>query len=125
MKTKNGAVRSVLGGTLLAACLLLMGWMAAGEFRPAERTRYEARMKTAVDVGPIERQGGEVNVNRADEAALTALPGIGPVLAEAIVAEREAHGTFFYPEDLLAVKGIGQSKLAAMRELLNLKEDAP
>jgi len=125
MKVKNGAARGILGGILLAAALLLLGWMAMTALRPAEMARYETEMKAAVDAAPIELQSGEVSVNQADEAALIELPGIGPVLAEAIVKEREAHGTFFYPEDLLAVKGIGQGRLDAIRKLLDLKEDAP
>ncbi len=125
MKKKMDAVRSVLGGAFLAAGLLLLVWLAVTQLRPAERTRYETERKTAVDAAPIALQSGEVNVNRADEAALMELPGIGPVLAEAIVKEREAHGTFFYPEDLMAVKGIGQSRLDAIRELLDLEEEAP
>lgn len=125
MKTKSGAVRSVLGGTLLAAGLLLLGRMAIAQFRPAEMARYKTEPKAAVDASPIVLQSGEVKVNQADETVLTALPGIGPVLAEAIVKEREAHGRFFYPEDLLAVKGIGQGRLDAIRELLDLKEGVP
>jgi len=125
MKTRNGAVRSVLGGILLAAGLLLLAWMTVTQLRPAEMARYKTETKAAVNAAPIALQTGEVKVNLADEAALTELPGIGPVLAESIVKEREEHGRFFYPEDLLAVKGIGQSKLTAMRELLDLEEGPP
>lgn len=59
---------------------------------------------------------GRVRVNTADAAALEMLPGVGPVLAERIVAHREANGPFTVVEDLLDVPGIGESKLAAMRE---------
>ena len=61
-----------------------------------------------------------VDVNHADEAALCALPGVGPVLAGRIVAEREQNGAFYYPEDLLRVSGIGAKKLEQMRNLLLL-----
>jgi competence protein ComEA len=57
-----------------------------------------------------------VRVNTADAAALEGLPGVGPVLAERIVAYREAHGPFGMIEDLLEVPGIGESKLAALRD---------
>ena len=39
-------------------------------------------------------------------------------MAERIIAEREAHGDYYYPEDLLAVKGIGAKTLQRMRPLL-------
>ena len=45
-----------------------------------------------------------------------ALPGVGPVLAERIVAYRDENGPFESTEDLLDVPGIGESKLEAMRE---------
>jgi competence ComEA-like helix-hairpin-helix protein len=48
-----------------------------------------------------------VSLNTATEAALEQLPGIGPALARAIVAERAAHGPFRNAADLARVKGIG------------------
>lgn len=53
-----------------------------------------------------------VPLNTADAAALEQLPGIGPTLAEAIVAYRDEHGPFAAVEDLLDVPGIGPAKLA-------------
>src|SRR5688572_160217 len=44
-------------------------------------------------VGPA-AAGQLVNVNTATPAELEVLPGVGPVLAEAIVAYREEHGPF-------------------------------
>lgn len=59
-----------------------------------------------------------IRVNTADAEALDGLPGVGPVLAGRIVAHREAHGPFTTVEDLLDVPGIGESKLAAIREVV-------
>jgi competence protein ComEA len=66
--------------------------------------------------GVVVASDGRVRVNTADAAALEGLPGVGPVLAERIVAYREAHGPFGVIEDLLEVPGIGESKLAALRD---------
>lgn len=52
---------------------------------------------------------GPVNLNRADARMLEDLPGIGPVLAERIVADREAHGPFGSVQDLVRVSGVGDS----------------
>lgn len=57
-------------------------------------------------------------VNQGDAAALDALPGVGPTIAVRIIEYREVHGNFVYPEDLLGVKGIGQTKMTAIVELL-------
>jgi competence protein ComEA len=62
--------------------------------------------------------GGLISLNRADAAALEALPGVGPVLAGRIVAHREDNGPFQVVEDLLDVSGIGEAKLASIRDLV-------
>ena len=67
---------------------------------------------------------GPVAVNDADADGLQLLPGIGETLAQAILAERAAHGPFFYPEDLLAARGIGQKRLDALRDWLDLSPAA-
>ena len=63
---------------------------------------------------------GSVKVNMATEAELQTLHGIGPALSAAIVAERDANGPFFFPEDLINVKGIGVAKAAKIREALDM-----
>ena len=59
-----------------------------------------------------------VRLNQADVAALDTLPGVGPATAQRIIAWRDEHGPFGTVEDLLDVPGIGESKLGAMRELI-------
>ena len=63
-----------------------------------------------------EGEDGLIPINQAEASALEDLPGVGPVLAERIVAHREANGPFETVEDLLEVPGIGEAKLAAMRD---------
>lgn len=57
-----------------------------------------------------------VDINGATSGELEALPGVGPVLASRIVAYRDANGPFATVEDLLDVPGIGEAKLAGMRD---------
>ena len=61
---------------------------------------------------------GLVSINLADAGELETLPGVGPVLAERIVTHRESQGRFDTVEDLLDVPGIGEAKLAALRDLI-------
>jgi len=61
---------------------------------------------------------GRVRINLAGIDELETLPGVGPVLAQRIVAYREEHGPFTVVEDLLDVSGIGEAKLAALREVV-------
>jgi competence protein ComEA len=64
-----------------------------------------------------------LNINTANAEALQALPGIGPLLADRIVADREAHGPFRTPEDLLRVPGIGPKRWERIRPLVRLAEE--
>jgi competence protein ComEA len=58
---------------------------------------------------------GIVDINSATLADLDALPGVGPSTAQAIIDYRIANGPYVSVDDLLNVRGIGPSKLAAMR----------
>lgn len=51
-----------------------------------------------------------IPINKASADDLCALNGVGPKLAEKIIAFREAHGPFKKPEDLQKVPGIGKKK---------------
>ena len=64
----------------------------------------------------------QVNINTASADMLAeTLKGIGPAKAEAIVAWRKANGPFKQIEDLLNVKGIGESTLKKNAPYLRLK----
>ncbi len=59
-----------------------------------------------------------IDLNTADQAALDTLPRIGPALAQRIIEWREQNGRFTSVEDLLAVPGIGDKMLEALRDLV-------
>jgi competence protein ComEA len=61
-----------------------------------------------------------VNLNTATQAELETLPGVGPSIAGAIIAERDARGGFGTPRDLLDVRGIGESRLAQLEPLVTV-----
>lgn len=69
----------------------------------------------AVHASPGDRDGRKVSLNTATEAELAELPGIGPVRARAIVADRRANGRYRSLEELARVPGIGPATLAALR----------
>jgi competence protein ComEA len=62
--------------------------------------------------------GAPVDLNTADAQLLDSLPGVGPSTAQAIIAHREEHGPFGSVEELLDVRGIGEAKLDALRDLV-------
>ncbi|QGQ19001.1 ComEA family DNA-binding protein [Cellulomonas sp. JZ18] len=60
-----------------------------------------------------------VDLNTADAAALDALPGVGPVLAQRIL-ERRARGPFTSVDELDDVSGIGPAVLERLRPLVRV-----
>jgi len=90
---------------LILACLLAAGPLG---LRAVGRTRGVGRV-IPVDPERLERVRERIDPNTASVASLRRLPGIGPVIAQAIVAYRKAHGPapFRRPEDLQRVPGIG------------------
>ncbi len=75
---------------------------------------------TPAETVPEETVSFPVNINTADEDALTALPGIGPVLAERILAYRAQNGPFRAIEEITNVEGIGEKKAEAILELITV-----
>lgn len=63
---------------------------------------------------------GPIDINTADATQLETLPGVGPATAAAIIDHRERHGPFASVEGLLDVRGIGEAKLAALRDLVRV-----
>lgn len=65
---------------------------------------------------------GKININTADAPALAAnLNGVGESRAQDIVRHRETYGPFASAEELMEVKGIGQSTLDKNRDLITLE----
>lgn len=105
----------------------LSGWLYRGRLgRPITvetqhiLTQDGATEKTAL---PSPAAAGEkINVNEATAEELTAIPGIGEKLAQAIVTEREKSGPYLYPEDLLRVSGIGEESLQRLLDYITVGE---
>ena len=64
----------------------------------------------------------KISLNRADTWLLEALPGIGPSKAQAIVDYRNKNGPFRRIEDLLKVRGISESTLDKIRNLITVED---
>ena len=64
---------------------------------------------------------GLVNINTAEAAALCTLPGIGESKAKAIIAYREANGSFESTEDIMKVSGIKENAYDKIKDLITVK----
>ncbi|MDE2875275.1 MAG: ComEA family DNA-binding protein [Gemmatimonadota bacterium] len=89
------------------------------------------RRAVAARAGPVAGEGGKVDgaaipgtlvdPNRATAEELRALPGIGPVMAERIVAFRQQRGRFRKLEELMEVKGVGARTFARLKPLMTIR----
>lgn len=123
MDEESRQTRFLIGMALLVCLLVVLGsqrsapvqiisidnvshvpWEA--EYSSAPSSSYESNAGSAA---------GQININTATVQELEALPGVGEVLAQRIVAYRTAHGPFRSAEELLQVEGIGEKKLSSMR----------
>lgn len=68
----------------------------------------------ATETVTARRPDGRLDLNLADAADLDELPGVGPVLAERILAHRTAMGRFTSVDELRDVKGIGEATFAEL-----------
>jgi competence protein ComEA len=63
---------------------------------------------------------GPVDLNSATAEQLDTLPGVGPSTAAAIIEHRDSAGPFRSVDALLDVRGIGEAKLEALRDLVTV-----
>lgn len=86
------------------------------------------RRAPALPAGAVAPAGGDpaaapgvpVNLNTATIEQLDELPGVGPATAQKILDYRRANGGFGSVEDLGQVPGIGDKRLATLRELVRV-----
>jgi competence protein ComEA len=73
-----------------------------------------------VPVGDPAGAAGPIDLNTATVAELDTLPGVGPVLAQRILDWRTQHGTFASVDQLSDVPGIGDARMAQLRDLVRV-----
>ena len=92
---------------------------AAGEVAPAASASgagAPAESGTAAGSAP----GQPLNLNTATLEQLDTLDGVGPATAQKILDYRTEHGGFGNVDELDQIPGIGEKRLAAMRERLRV-----
>ena len=66
-----------------------------------------------------------IDLNVANVKELQQLPGVGQVTAQRIIDMRQKSGRFRRVEDLLAIRGISQKKLDALRPYVAVSPTLP
>ncbi|MCS6817525.1 MAG: helix-hairpin-helix domain-containing protein [Blastocatellia bacterium] len=102
-----------------ALVLLLALALAISRFRSWREERAISQRSALIE---SQCAPGKVNVNRATQKELEAVPGIGPVLAQEIIRYRERHGPFRRLEELLILRGVSTRKLRALSAALCVED---
>ncbi len=71
-------------------------------------------------VTTVTTTGNAIDINTAGAAQLDGLPGIGPVLAERIIAYRDENGPYQTVDELEAVEGISLTMVEELRPLVTV-----
>jgi competence ComEA-like helix-hairpin-helix protein len=110
---------------VLALCFVLatVGVSAFGDRGSTGRLEAAAPLPSVSPGAESPWEDGRLRLNAAGAADLDELPGIGPVLAERIVALREERGGFSDPSELLDVEGIGTATLEKISPYLIVEDD--
>jgi competence protein ComEA len=92
----------------------------AAEAKPAKEMKAEKATKSAEKATKSAMKlapGQKVNINAATKEQLDALPGIGPVKAQAIIDGRPYKKT----EDIMKVKGIKQGEFNKIKDVITVE----
>lgn len=101
---------------LPAAILILLAGMLP--LHAPSGAKYTGTAQEPVRTDPLPLLSEQDGFNTGNAETLSGYPGIGEATAAAILAERRENGRFWFPEDILAVKGIGEKKLEQIRPLM-------
>ena len=110
---KQSHPASVLFSPVPLQANTLMDDLETPPFRAAPGESPDASLPESALEMPMDK----MDINRASAYDLQKVPGIGPVLSQAIIDYRRAKGGFHFLEEVLDVPGIGEKRFRALSEL--------
>ena len=127
LSTKSHEINT--GRTLRVALFRVISWIVlfllllvcSCASLPSRHASAGVRDNSPVLVSNEAVSATRVNLNTASAIELEALPGVGKVLAERIVAHREQYGAFRRVEHLMVVRGFSDHKFRAVRDLVTVE----
>ena len=118
--TDNSALPAVLA---IAVCALLALFFFTGvSERALTLSDAFAAAPSAVEPRRADSPNVLSRLNRATEAELSALPGVGPTLAARIIEYRRFNGDFQSFDELTLVTGVGEALKTHIFDQLSLSD---
>ena len=90
----------------IASMILAASFLVTGR-RNQSGVNLENELRSGSAEQSVRFESVQIDINTAPSYELALLPGVGPVLADRIVTDREENGDFISVEDLRRVFGIG------------------
>lgn len=116
--------RYILFSTIILFIGIMIGIFVANSYGSASITLIPQEISVIDGPAPTtayrDEVLGRVNINTATAEELTSIPGIGQVTAQRIVDYRRKYGKFYSVNDLMNVKGIGESTLDDIRSYITV-----
>ncbi len=94
---------------------------SATKSKSKSKSKTENKAENKVNSESSAEKSSCINLNTASVEKLQQLRGVGPKMAERIIAHRKRFGSFKRINDLMNVKGIGAKTLAKFREKVCFK----
>ena len=107
---------------LLIGALCLCGLYLVRSLQTEKALQLPEPVSAPAAVVEPDTASGRLDLNTAAEEELEARPGIGPALAERIVAYRTENGPYLSVEELLLVRGIGEKILQKLEAYVTVGE---
>lgn len=117
MRRTRRVVRCIAYALMTGLCALLLilpGWPESTKQTP---DRYWASAPRT-EITPLTPMPDSWLLNAGTLEQLDELPGIGPVYASRIIESQEKDGPFYFPEDVMEVKGIGEKRFEQIMKWL-------
>ena len=133
---KNKGISWLIYCIMAVLCAFSLGWvLGSGGTHETVTVQVSSQPQETQEEVPLEPEEAEqqtqqlsapteeepLNLNTATQAGLELLPGIGPVLAQAILDYRDSFGGFSAKEQLKEVSGIGEKRYAAVEALITVE----
>ena len=126
---KTTGLAALLGVVLVGGAVLALRWPSqkpaldcpAGEVHLDDKGVAHCGPGRPLPAGQTLGAGGKIDLNQATADELALVSGIGPALAKALVEERTRLGRFSSWDQVDAVPGVGEVKLAALKNAAEIR----